>query len=980
MGAHVGTFADLHAEILALAGTPLPVALDPIVHRLAVSAIDAAAKRGALLHYGSIQHKPGLAQALTRLVAELKRARVDPLAFQNAVKGRGQRLEELAELYNEYQNSLIQLGWADVEGLGWLAVQALQDNASLSSRWKLVIADGFDILYPTQLETLKLLSEQVGDIILTLTGDRAMERTAYRRFKRTLHRITEALNPQIESGQLGALPTAPLAHLARSIFESDAPKVSPGQELSLVEAQTPALEAREALRWIKARCTRDGVEFQSCAIIARDISPYRPYLREAGIEFGMPLYFAQGEPLITNPLVSTILNVLELSLTGWRRRGLLGALRSPYLNLAGFDLSHDDAFRFDIVAHWGHIVQGLEQWKDSFDRLIAQKVEFAPTEDEEESQNHAPVLPQGLEAGRMWDSLSRFIEHVSPPASGSITSYVTWLENLLSSEQGFAVDVQAEAQKETANRDRSALASFKDILRALCLSEKIVGERDQIPYREFYADLRAAVEGETFSVQDLRDQSSVLCASLAQARGVSFRAVALLGLSEGIFPAQVEQDPFLPEGDRVLLGAQGLAIEERLRSDQQSLFYEAVTRARDFLLLTRPYLADDGEPWLESPYWNAVRALYVLDPPERVRTETARALADCASRVELMTAAVQQRNLPSAYSVFAPTWERLRYAGSVLSARLKRDYHGPFDGEVASLSDVLKTQYGPARTWSASKLETFAQCGFRFFLGDTCKLEAIETPEDGYDAAQLGSMLHAILEQVYQRALDPTSLEELLTLLPEVANQVFDGAPAKYGFRPSPLWDQQRQELIPVLRQTISRLSEEESGFRPIRFELRFGDPALTVDTPAGKISFRGMIDRIDVDAEKNLRVIDYKTGGITKYTNSSLEKGLHLQLVLYALSAEKTLNLGRVADAFYWGILAGKGSSLHLGKFESKDPDKQNFSGFAGATALATEHIGAYIDKIRRGVFTPIPPETKCPDYCVAKTICWRYEASEHR
>ena len=73
MGAHIGTFADLHAEILALAGASMPVAPDPVVHRLAVAAIDATAEKGQLKHYGSIQRQPGLAHALTRLVAELKR-------------------------------------------------------------------------------------------------------------------------------------------------------------------------------------------------------------------------------------------------------------------------------------------------------------------------------------------------------------------------------------------------------------------------------------------------------------------------------------------------------------------------------------------------------------------------------------------------------------------------------------------------------------------------------------------------------------------------------------------------------------------------------------------------------------------------------------------------------------------------------------------------------------------------------------------
>jgi superfamily I DNA/RNA helicase len=95
-----------------------------------------------LQHYLPIQRRPGFTLALARLIAELKRARIEPPDFARAVQGRGQRLEELAALYGEYQEALIRLGWADPEGLGWLAVEALQAAPAPAStplrppRWK----------------------------------------------------------------------------------------------------------------------------------------------------------------------------------------------------------------------------------------------------------------------------------------------------------------------------------------------------------------------------------------------------------------------------------------------------------------------------------------------------------------------------------------------------------------------------------------------------------------------------------------------------------------------------------------------------------------------------------------------------------------------------------------------------------------------------------------------------------------------------
>ena len=889
MGARIGTFADLHAEILALAGTPMPVAPDAVVHRLAVAAIDNLAEHGRLVHYESIRRQPGLAHALTRLVAELKRARIEPAAFQDAVQGRGRRLEELADLYAEYQDSLIRLDWADVDGLGWLAVRALQENANIANNWKLLIADGFDILYPTQLETLKLLSGRVAETILTLTGDMEMKRSAYRRFERTLEGIRAALAPQIEMLERSPTRNPELAHLEAALFESDPPKLKPGRALAFVETQTQALEAREALRWIKAHIRRDGVSPQACAIIARDITPYRTFLREAAQEFGMPLQFAGGEPLASNPAIAAVLNLLELTISGWPRRSLLDALRTPYFDRTRFNLTNEDAFRFDQVAHWGHVVQGLDQWQDSLTRLAEQTAPSAIEPEDEQAQG-PPKLPQGDSARELWKNLQDFAKRITPPERASLVQFVEWLENLLSAESGLAVVEQAEPESDTAERDKSAMAGFKDILRALVLGEKIVGERSEISFADFYTDLRGAVEAATYVPEDprLHTQSRIYCASLSQARGVPYRAVALLGLSEGLFPAPVDEDPFLPDDDRDKFKAQGLPIEPRLRSDQQSLLYEAVTRAGEFLLLTRPYLADDGETWEPSPYWNAVRMLFDVDEPPRIRTESMRALPDCASKVELLAAAVRHRGLPKAFSDLAGDWENLRYAGQILRARFAREYHGSFDGELPALQPALAKRFGPQHVWSASGLERYATCGFRFLLGDVFQLEELETPEEGYDVAQLGEMLHAILENVYKRAGDPADLDSVLRLLPQIASEIFDNAPAAYDFRPTLLWDRQREELLERLEETIRGLAEEEAGLRPLRFEEWFGSPPLKLGTSSGTILFRGKIDRIDIDENGALRVIDYKTG-VSKYDTQSLREGLHLQLVIYALGAERS-------------------------------------------------------------------------------------------
>lgn len=973
LGAQVGTFQDLYLEVLALAGKSLPLAPDPLVHRLTRTAIQ---NLGAgLVHYRPIAGRPGFIEALGDLIAELKRALITPEQFEQAVRGEGPRLTELAAIYGAYQSALIRLNWADGEGLGWLAVAALEEDPALASDWRLVVADGFDSFNPVSLKSLALLSTRVGEMCLTLTGDREMKRTVERRFKDTFEKIKQALNPEVEvlAPYRAAVPA--IAHLANCLFEHDGDKIDAPDGIQWAEAQTMRLEAREALRWLKARIVRDGAPADECAVIARDLNSYRPFLQEAAVEFGLPIRFLGGEPLEKNPAIAAIVNLLGLA-PKFMRRPLVDAVRTPYLNLSPWGLSRTDAGRLDQVARKGQVIEGLEQWKQVLRDLAAQAQESTP---ESEDDNPLPALPKGVEAERLLDGLAAFVKNITPPEQNSLHGYLTWTQDLLFGPNGLGVLDQVQTQEGSAARDLAALTALGETLDALRLAEEVGGKREEINWEQFLAELRGAIQVVTYTPDDPRTwrQSRIYAGNTNTTRGIPYRAVALLGLSEGLFPAPVAEDPFLSDDDRTRLCALGLELEPRARSDQQTLFYEAVARAGQFLLLTRPYLADDGELWQPSPYWNATRALFNLDglEPPKARVDDVRPLPDAASPLELLAGAMRVGTLPAAFAGLNDEWAIARAGGLVLRARLAREPSGEFEGLAQSVSARLGTEYGPGHVWSPTSLEKFGTCPYYFYLASALDLEPREAPEEGYDSAQLGSMLHRILELTYGRAPNPEDLAELLSTLEGAAKEVFDSAPDRHGFRPTPLWEMQRGELLEKLGETVTKLHAASNGYKPIRFEARYGfeTPPLVVKSSAGDISLHGVIDRVDRNEEGELRIVDYKTGS-SGYSPDDLVEGRRLQLPLYAAAAEQVLHLGRVVDGFYWAILKGKASALQLKRFKHETESGEHLAGAGGALEVAARHLGADVAAIREGRFVPAPPSAGCPEYCPGSLFCWRY------
>jgi ATP-dependent helicase/DNAse subunit B len=962
LGVGLFTFHDLYAELLARAGKAKARLIDPIQIRLLRQVVDRLYHSGELQYYAPLRTKPGFVAALRDTIQELKRGGIEPQDFAGAAVDLGRRIEELAAIYTAYQDWLLQEDWADPEGLGWLAAIALEQNLQVGSQTRLLVANGFDEFNPTQLKVLSLLAKRANEALITLTGDLSRTRQAHRRFLRAQKALTAALDLRVQTlaRDEPTLFSPGLAYLEDRLFERSQPSgpdVPPQiSEIQFIEAQNRSEEVRAALRWVKACIVRDSFELADVAILARSLDEYLPFLEETAFEFGIPLRVVEGSALIQNPVVAALLNLLSIPALDFPRRQILEAWRSPYFDLSTLDISLDDAASLDSLSRMGRVTAGLRQWQQAFDLFSHQKPGDDLVTDEE-----GPIPPT-LKKADLSHKFEAFVARLTPPLQATTRSYVAFIEDLIGEEAGdssedpyahagsVAIAAQARQNPSTADRDLAALRALKDVLRGLVLAAAVLGDKT-LDFRTFFEELRNALEAATYNYAP---DEGILVSSVSLGRGLSFSALALLGLSQGEFPQAEREDALLQESDRAALRDRGIPIDSKLLGEEVTFFYQAVTRARRRLLLSRPYLAEDGQEWEPSPYWLHVRGLLGNPAPRRVRPEDPLPPTEAASHFEFIQASGQLEGA-------------LARGAAILRSRLARHAAGTYEGEIPGLSPLLADRYSARHPWSASRLEAYGTCPFYFYVASVLNLEPRTPPEEGYDASILGSMLHRILEETYHQAQDPTDLEECLQRLPQVALSVFASAPIEYGFRPSPLWDMQQQELERILSDTMRALAEVSQGFTPRYFEKKFGlgQPPLVLETDIGEIKLHGYIDRLDVGADGRLRVVDYKAGS-SAITAEHLREGRRLQLPLYALAARQALGLGEIGSGFYWHIRSAEASSLKLEKFEG---------GVEEAFELARMHVAAHVGNVRAGKFQPEPPTDGCPSYCPAAGFCWRYK-----
>ena len=1003
MGVKVSTIIDLANEILELGGI-YPLILS---ENLQIKVLRAVLEGLDLTYYRAIKSKPGFVRSCLNIIRELKAGGITPDEFFSAAERSlvGPRLIELGLIYSAYQNLLRENGWEDRAGSIWMAAGILAERPDLCSGWDEIYLDGFDDLSPIQLQLINRLAERLEGFYLTLTGSLDEDRRglAHKRFLR-LRELLEKLKIEelyIEP-YVGEHPAGPGTLLEDRLFRGKFQPLAeiPG-EIRLAAVPDREAEVRAAFHWIRKKILAGGIQLDESAILVRNLEPYRGLITRIAGEYNIPVRIRGGLPLSENPLIAGILKLAKLISQG--KDGLvwyevLSIWRSPYLNWL---VIHDqlqceynrasqieDTKRLEEVARWGRVIQGFSQWEEAF--LALTNIKTQEEGGDADRQQRDLGLPEGSQAELLWKKFSRFVDLLTPPEGlNSRENIVTWFETLLGGFDpdnplpgglGLVGEIQA-SQGFVFERDWQALAALARIFRDQVEAERLLNSLP-VDFPRFCNELEEIINQSSYQPQEWEDKA-VFCAGVAEARGLIFQAVAVLGMAEGEFPGTIKEDPFIRDVERALLQKDfNLPLNLSVDSAEGEYFYEALTRSTHNLLLTRPRIADNGAVWQASPYWEEVIRITGA-VPDYSTTRTVIAPDQAATQAELLQSICARGIIPSIGDVEANEellshLNNLDRARSILQERISPDENAPriYDGDLQNRRESIRMRYPEDHVWSASRLENYQSCPFSYFIGKVLKLEKPEIPEEGLNPRQLGNIYHRILEGLYQEVGADYSVEDLLAKLPRAADNVFCDAPREEGFRETSWWKHSQREILEKLELNLIILEQIEPEFRFFAAEQRFGmrmeeEPPFLVDVKdKGKYLLHGLIDRVDLNKRGEVRIVDYKTSGKEGFDARNVREGKKLQLPLYALAAQEGLKLGKVREGFYFHLLPAEPSNFKMSTYKDG-----SMRGTGAAMDRAAENGWMAVSSIKDGRFVPQPPDQGCPDYCPAVDFCWQYK-----
>ncbi|WQY78720.1 ATP-dependent deoxyribonuclease AddB [Helicobacter pylori] len=200
-------------------------------------------------------------------------------------------------------------------------------------------------------------------------------------------------------------------------------------------------------------------------------------------------------------------------------------------------------------------------------------------------------------------------------------------------------------------------------------------------------------------------------------------------------------------------------------------------------------------------------------------------------------------------------------------------------------------------SFSASSLNAFLTCKRRFYYHYMKRFK--ESPKDESNSA-VGSLLHELLKEAYEKDKNPYALEERLIWLLETRENITP---------------KERLDTLVALKKIQAFYLKEKERFNT---EITILDLEKSFETIIQGVIFKGRIDRIDKTADNEIILLDYKFKSDLKLDNMSKtqRKGLSpieiaqistdYQMAIYAF-ALKNLGYKEPIKAFFYDLRKGE-------------------------------------------------------------------------
>lgn len=889
------------------------------------------------------------------------------------IRNEGRVGNAIASLYSAYCKQLKSRGIFDKAARYAVATNEIMKS---SATIPLLIIDRWLPDSPVERELLSALITVSQKVFVSVYGRQSDSLSDLNDWKQLL--TNNSIKHQVEQTEFQTPIVSDQVWASQHVFDIDQQsRQNNPTTLELIAAVSEQEEVRQVARRVKRLLVEDGASMRSVVLATNQLPQWRTRIESVFAEYGIPFIANQVTMIRQSPWFQLVGQVVSLNATDWKFENLLALLtRADLSRLSECDRrSTEEVIRsLGIPSGRSYVIQQVQGMGSA---TCSQAVEVL-----ELLENLCDQLPEEATPVDWFDALSDSIQGLGYAPSNEI------------------VPVN-EAAKETLLK---GLADLESSLNQNRTDKRLLNCRDLLHYLNEWSELL------TLSLP-MQEEGKVRVVSAEQALDLDIDHLFLLGASESSFAG--------------LTDGYSLHIDPAKSLQKQRIVFQQVLAApSQSLTISYTALDSKAQAMQPSPFVTELERLFPSGSLRRESYEIGKLQfldEPCSLREQRLTAMTiasegESRGLKQIIAQSSPeTAVVLLNNTELIVDRWMNETHGTAEGIIASNSakQVLQKQFGPEHHWSASQLELYANCPYKFFARYVLKAIPFEESRFDIDHRRRGSLLHDAMVEFHAALMKKLGAEDKLSDLPSstIREALRDAISLVGHGRNLPnheislaeieltetlawadLYPEQYQKFDAELNEQFTL----DEPLKPRFFEARFGpsraggaddevedsistDEAYTLELPGGeRLLLIGKIDRIDVGKigdQTLFGIVDYKTGKVGKTKQDQINSGTKLQLALYALAAEELFFAqedAKLLAAGYWEIK--KNGFQGLDKVETaqvSDGGVEATDDWQATLDTVRERVDEMVTGIRQGEFPVYNSDENCGQTCEFKTIC---------
>ena len=848
--------------------------------------------KNSLTIYKKSTGQEGFVAKVNELITEFKQQNITPELLNTEVAKLQEasllrmKLSDVAIVYEAF-NKYLESRYIDTEDHMNMLVEKMEAVSFLDDA--IIWVDGFHRFTPLTLKIISKLMEKCKGVNITFTLDKAerdldgdlftLPQKTFNRIRRLVEALQlpeEVLAVNIKDNPMAK--AAELVHLEGELYAYPYKQYSQVVEnIKLFAATNLYTEVENAAAQIISLVRDRHYRWRDIAVITGDMGSYGMLVKRVFQDYGIPYFLDEKRSIMEHPVIELIISALQCVRRGYLYEDVFRLLKTGFSDLSRGEIEELENY----VLQFGIKREG---WFKEFEKPEGAQLE---TLNRSRLSFSKPLkklqgkLQENRTIAEMTKAVFAFMQDLNIE-----DKLETWISSL--KENG-----RLDYVNENTQIWNTVMAIFDQMV-------EILGD-NKVTLKEYISILEAGFMAcEIGVIPSTIDQ--VLVGNLSRSRSQDIKALFVLGVNDGVLPANNSSEGILLDHERIFLKETGVELgfdSESQMYEEKFLIYNMLTKPSRYLWIS--YALADQES-------KALRPSIVIDRFKKLfNIEVA---SDVISTLELQVGLVTTPNSSFKYLVenirlnidekpiediwwevygwyyHQPSWkERLQLIIDGLFHENQIDY--------ISSNNAKELYQSPIRA-SISRLERFANCPFSHFVA--YGLKPAERKEYQLKAPDIGKIFHYTLEsfeeELHIRSLDWKQLER--GTCDELVDRVVDRLAE--GFEYGVLHSTHRYKYLLKRLKRISRralwtLTEhlKRGSFSPMGHEIRFGIgeeiPPIVVELEDGEeLLLEGRIDRVDLlesDEGTYVKIIDYKSGN-KDFSLTDVYYGLQLQLFVY--------------------------------------------------------------------------------------------------